>query len=159
MADGMSEEKVHKSLVMGRELAGAINAWAAGAGVGFSEAVRRLCAQALAEWPDAAGAVVDEVRCVERRLLGELLRMSAALDRIESWHSDLLAALKRSAMTTRAQNGITPITATQTWKAMSSRTMTPRKASPNGAAASTRRSSTASSTSGGKRRRTSGTSP
>ncbi|MBQ9001455.1 MAG: hypothetical protein IJ087_06345 [Eggerthellaceae bacterium] len=94
MADGMSDEKVHKSLVMDRELAGAINAWAAGAGVGFSGAVRRLCAQALAEWPDAAGAVVDEVRCVERRLLGELLRMSAALARIESWRSDLLAAFE-----------------------------------------------------------------
>ena len=94
MADGISDEKVHKSLVMERELAGAINAWAVGAGVGFSEAVRRLCAQALAEWPDAAGAVVDEVRRAEGRLSDELMRVSVALTRLESQHSDLLAAFE-----------------------------------------------------------------
>lgn len=94
MAKSIGDGKVHKSLVMDRGLAGAIGAWAAGAGVGFSEAVRLLCAQALAEWPDAAGAVVDELRCVERRLSGDLLHVSTALARLESQHSDLLAALE-----------------------------------------------------------------
>lgn len=92
MVESISGGKVHKSLVMDRELAGAIGAWAAAAGVGFSEAVRRLCAQALAEWPDAAGAVVEELRCAERRLSGELMNISAALASLESQHTDLLAA-------------------------------------------------------------------
>jgi hypothetical protein len=94
MVDGTIEEKVHKSLVMDRELGGAFNARAAGAGVGFSEAVRWLCAQALAEWPNAAGAVMDEVRRVEWRLSGEIARISAVLARLESQHPDLLAAFE-----------------------------------------------------------------
>ena len=91
MADDKGKEKVHKSFVMDRGLAGAINAWAVGAGVGFSEAVRRLCAQALAEWPEAAGVVVDEVRRAERRLSSELARISARIAVLESQNAESLA--------------------------------------------------------------------
>lgn len=55
---------VKKTVKFDRQLAGAIGAWADGAGVDFSEAVRRLCSMGLATWPGnafspapAAGAV------------------------------------------------------------------------------------------------------
>lgn len=59
-----ARDLVQKSLKFDRQLAGAIGAWADGAGVSFNEAVRRLCSMGLATWPGnafspapAAGAV------------------------------------------------------------------------------------------------------
>ena len=93
MAESISDGKVHKSLVMDKELAGAIGIWAAAAGVGFSEEVRRLCAQALSEWPDAAGAIVEEVRRAEKRLSDELVHMSVRMSELDSRKAELLALL------------------------------------------------------------------
>lgn len=65
---------------MDSRLAGAISAWADGAGVDFSEAVRRLCSQGLATWPGSpfaapAGSsqeVVNEIRRAKSEAVDEM---------------------------------------------------------------------------------------
>ena len=72
--------KVHRSLVMEKRLAGAISNWAAGANVSFSEAVRLLCSQGLATWPGSpfaapfgsSQAVIDEMRRMENRICDQV---------------------------------------------------------------------------------------
>ena len=85
MAGGGARASVKKNVRMEPRLAGAISAWAEGAGVGFSEAVLRLCAQGLATWPGSplaapAGSgqeIVNEVRRAKEEAVTEL---KAAID-------------------------------------------------------------------------------
>ncbi|MBQ9042587.1 MAG: hypothetical protein IJ111_07200 [Eggerthellaceae bacterium] len=71
---------VNKSVRFDPGLAGAIGAWADGAGVDFSEAVRRLCSQGLATWPGSpfaapAGSsqeVINEIRRAKSEAVTEL---------------------------------------------------------------------------------------
>ena len=80
MAPRSGGASVKKAVRMDRRLAGAISAWADGAGVDFSEAVRRLCSQGLATWPGSpfaapAGSsqeVVNEIRRAKDEAVREI---------------------------------------------------------------------------------------
>jgi len=71
---------VNKSVRFDPALAGAVSAWADGAGVDFSEAVRRLCSQGLVTWPGSpfaapAGSsqeVISEIRRAKSEAVTEL---------------------------------------------------------------------------------------
>jgi len=73
-------ESVKRSVKFDPTLAGAIRAWAEGAGVDFSEAVRRLCSQGLSTWPGSpfaapAGSsreVINEIRRAKSEAVTEL---------------------------------------------------------------------------------------
>ena len=85
MPSASARRSVKKAVRMDRRLAGAISSWADGAGVDFSEAVRRLCAQGLATWPGSpfaapAGSsqeIVNEIRRAKAEAVDE---MRSALD-------------------------------------------------------------------------------
>ena len=80
MAGTRARASVKKNVRMNPRLAGAISAWAEGAGVDFSEAVRRLCSQGLATWPGSPFAsptgscqeVVNEIRRAKAEAVAEV---------------------------------------------------------------------------------------
>lgn len=71
---------VSKCVKFDARLAGAVSAWADGAEVSFSEAVRRLCSQGLAAWPGSpfaapagsAQEVVNEIRRAKAEAVDEI---------------------------------------------------------------------------------------
>ena len=80
MGTNQSDQTVKKTVNFTCGLAGAIAIWADGAGVGFGEAVRRLCSQGLATWPGSpfaapAGSsqeVINEIRRSNSETVSEI---------------------------------------------------------------------------------------